>query len=73
MDSTNERHWHVNKVKQNCGLYYMFGAPGTIYGWNMYSTQLRFIWDVTNDGAPDSSNRVRGLNDRSCSLIGEAA
>ena len=39
----------------------------------MYSTQLRFIWDVTDGGAPDSSNRVHGLNDRSCVLIGEGA
>ena len=29
----------------------------------MYSTQLRFIWAVTNGGVPDSPNRVRGLND----------
>ena len=32
MDSTNVGHWHVSKVKPNCGLYYMFTAPGTIYG-----------------------------------------
>ena len=62
-----------NKVKPNYGLYYMFAAPDSIYGGNMYSIQLSFIWAVNDDGAPDSSNRVRGLNDRSCSLIGDAA
>ena len=39
----------------------------------MYSTQLRFIRAVVDGGALDSSNRVRGLNDRSCVLMGEAA
>ena len=51
----------------------MFAAPVSIYGGSMYSTQLKFVWAVTGGGAPDSSNRVRGLNDRSCILIGEAA
>ena len=62
-----------NKVKPNYGLYYMFAAPSSIYGGNMHSTPLRFIWDVTGGCAPDSSNHVRGLNDRSCIVIGEAA
>ena len=61
-----------SKVQTNCGLYYIFAAPGSIYVGNMYSTHLRFIWAVTDGGAPDSSNRVRGLNDRSCILVGEA-
>ena len=69
----NVRYWHISKVKPNCGPYYMFAAPGTIYTGYMYSTQLRFIWAVTDGGAPDSSNRVHGLNDRSCVLVGEAA
>ena len=39
----------------------------------MYSTQLRFIRDVVDDGALDSSNRVHGLDDQSCVLVLEAA
>ena len=73
MDSRSVRHWPVNKVKPKGGLYCMFAAPDALLWVYMYSTQLKFIWAVTDGGASDSSNRVRGLNDRSCVLIGEAA
>ena len=39
----------------------------------MYSAQLRFIRAVVDDGVLDSSNRVHGLDDRSCVPVGEAA
>ena len=39
----------------------------------IYRPQLRFIWAITTGDAPDSSNRARGLDDRSCILVGEAA
>ena len=34
-------------------------------------TKLRFIWAATTSGAPNSSNRVHGLDDRSFILVGE--
>ena len=73
MDSRSVRHWHVNKVKPKGGLYCMFAAPDALYGITCIAPSSGFIWAVTDGGAPDSSNRGGGLNDRSCILIGEAA
>ena len=36
------------------------------------STQTRVIWAATTSGALDTSSRVRGLDDRSFILVGEA-
>ena len=35
-------------------------------------TELRFIWAATTSGAPGTSSRVRGLDDRSFIRVGEA-
>ena len=34
-------------------------------------TKLRFIWATTTGGAPDTSSRIRGLDDRSFIQVGE--
>ena len=73
MDSRSVRHWPDNKAKPKGGLYCMFAAPDALYGITCIAPGSSFIWAITDGGAPDSSNRVRGLNDRSCVLIEEAA
>ena len=69
MNNENATYCYINKVKPNCGLCDMFAAPSTTYG-GIYGPQLRFIWAITTGGAPDLSNRVRGLDDPSCILVG---
>ena len=53
-------------------LLHVYSPWHLLWGY-MYSTQPGFIRAVVDGGAPDSSSRVRGLNDRSCVLVGEAA
>ena len=47
-------------------------APGTTYGGISVKPISGFIYAVTASDAPDSSSRVRGLDDRSFILVGEA-
>ena len=57
----------VSKAEPNCSLFYMREAPGTIYE----GLTIKPISCICSD-APDSSNRVRGLDDLTFFLVGEA-
>ena len=49
-------------VRPIIGLYYLSIAPGVLYGITCMAPSSSL------SGLPDSSNRVRGLNDQSCVL-----
>ena len=63
------RPWKFNlsKVKLNYSPFYMREAPSATYG----GISVDPISGISSD-APDSSNRVRGLDDPSFVLVGEA-
>ena len=51
---------------------YMCGQPLAPHVGAYPPTELRFIWAATTSGAPGTSSRVRGLDDRSFIRVGEA-
>ena len=68
MNHENAIYYCINRVVPNYGPFYMRATPSTRY---IDRPKLRFIWAATTSGAPDSSNHVCGLDNRSFILVGE--
>ena len=71
MNHENAICYCINSVEPNYGPLSFFASSPKHHLWGY--PQLRFIWVVTSGGAPDSSNLVRGLDDRPFILVGGAA
>ena len=71
MDVRDTRYLPINEASRIVG--FIFAALGIIYGDICIAPSLGLFGLFVEDGALDSSNRVRGLDDRSCILVGEAA
>ena len=71
MGIRNMRYLPIDKQAEMWALLCVDSPWYHLWGY-MFSTQSGFIRAVVDGGAADSSSRVRGLDDRSFILVGEA-